>query len=48
MWQKYVQTAENTSNRREAINRYMVRFTLLSWLPTSVFLSRSRSMRSLE
>ena len=24
MWQTYVQTAENTSNRREAINRYMV------------------------
>ena len=24
MWQTYVQTAENTSTRREAINRYMV------------------------
>lgn len=24
MWQVYVQTAENTSTRREAINRYMV------------------------
>ena len=24
IWQTYVQTAENTSNRREAINRYMV------------------------
>ncbi len=24
MWQTYVQTAENTSTRREAINRYMI------------------------
>ena len=24
MWQTYVQTAENTSTRREAVNRYMV------------------------
>ena len=24
MWQTYVETAENTSTRREAINRYMV------------------------
>lgn len=29
MWQTYVQSAENTSNRREAVNRYMV-FTHLA------------------
>ena len=29
MWQSYVQTAENTSSRREAVNRYMV-FTHLA------------------
>lgn len=29
MWQTYVQTAENTSSRREAVNRYMV-FTHLA------------------
>ncbi len=31
MWQTYVQTAENTSNRREAINRYMVPIHLAIW-----------------
>ena len=31
IWQTYVQTAENTSNRREAINRYMVPIHLAIW-----------------
>lgn len=31
MWQTYVQTAENTSDRREAINRYMVPVHLAIW-----------------